>query len=315
MAEALKGEALSGAASKAQRVRIRASALGRGDALLDSPSPSSYHRAMLFPYPGSKFGLMPKYLRLFPPHKHFVDVFGGSGAAILGKPRSRLETLNDIDPAIINLFTIVRDGRLDELKHLCRYTPNKSRRMFEEARAIVKSNDADPVRSAWAFLYIAYVCNGSRNPCAASPADFGFVRAPHSCATIWEGITRTLETVCNRLKRVQLTNWPWERCIDLLDTPDTLFFLDPSYYPPTLQSLHKLYEHVLTIADHKKMLARLQKIEGKVFLCGYSHPDYERALRGWHSHEFEVTTNMGRKGTASLRIEKCWMNYDPEARR
>ena len=242
---------------------------------------------MLFLYPGGKFRLMRQYLRLFPPHEHFVDVFGGGAAAILGKPRSRVETFNDLNSAIINVFRVLRDERLDELKHMCRYTPNRSRRMFEEAREIIRDKDADPVRAAWAFLYIASASNGSRNPSVSGSAEYGLVQAPISTITQWENTERKLEMVCRRFKRVRLTNWSWERCLDLLNTPDTLFFLDPSYYPPP-NSHCKLYLHVMSVADHKKMLSRLNEIEGKALLCGYSHPDYERALRGWHSHEFET---------------------------
>lgn len=40
---------------------------------------------------------MPRLIGIFPNHDHYVSVFGGSGADILGKPRSRLESYNDLD--------------------------------------------------------------------------------------------------------------------------------------------------------------------------------------------------------------------------
>ena len=49
---------------------------------------------LLFPYPGSKWNLAKKYADLYPPHTTFVDVFGGTGAAIASShpPRSKSTT-------------------------------------------------------------------------------------------------------------------------------------------------------------------------------------------------------------------------------
>ena len=52
--------------------------------------------------------MMPALVRLFPHHEHFVSVFGGSGADILGKPRSRLESFNDLDGQVYNLFCLLQ---------------------------------------------------------------------------------------------------------------------------------------------------------------------------------------------------------------
>jgi DNA adenine methylase len=45
-------------------------------------------------------------LPLFPPHQVFVDVFGGSGAVLLGKPPSPVDVYNDIDGRLVNLFRV-----------------------------------------------------------------------------------------------------------------------------------------------------------------------------------------------------------------
>ena len=39
----------------------------------------------------------------------YIDVFGGSGAVLLGKPKSKFEVFNDVDGELVNLFHCIRD--------------------------------------------------------------------------------------------------------------------------------------------------------------------------------------------------------------
>src|SRR4051812_6712162 len=68
-------------------------------------------------YPGSKWRSFRDLVPLIPPHEHFVCLFGGSGAEMLRKPPSPLESFNDIDQNVTNFFRVLRDaGQLDRLK-------------------------------------------------------------------------------------------------------------------------------------------------------------------------------------------------------
>ena len=55
-------------------------------------------------YPGSKWRLAEWIVSLMPPHKSYLEPFFGSGAVFFKKPPSRIETINDLDGEIINLF-------------------------------------------------------------------------------------------------------------------------------------------------------------------------------------------------------------------
>ena len=41
---------------------------------------------------------------MFPPHHSYLEPFFGSGAVLFSKARSDIETINDLDLEIVNLF-------------------------------------------------------------------------------------------------------------------------------------------------------------------------------------------------------------------
>ena len=60
-------------------------------------------------YFGGKWKSAPWYIENMPPHKTFVDLFGGGCNIILRKPRSKYEIYNDLDGEVINFFRIIQN--------------------------------------------------------------------------------------------------------------------------------------------------------------------------------------------------------------
>lgn len=48
-------------------------------------------------YPGSKWSIADWIIQFFPEHHSYVEPFFGSGAVLFNKPRSNIETVNDLD--------------------------------------------------------------------------------------------------------------------------------------------------------------------------------------------------------------------------
>lgn len=74
-------------------------------------------------YPGSKWSMADWIISFFPEHETYLEPFFGSGAVLFSKERSQLETVNDIDGEIVNLFKIIRE-RPEELARAIEYTPH-----------------------------------------------------------------------------------------------------------------------------------------------------------------------------------------------
>ena len=83
-------------------------------------------------YYGGKWNLAPWIISHFPPHKNYVEPCGGAASVLLQKPRSPLETYNDLDGNVVNFFRVLRD-KPEELIRQIELTP-WSRDEFEICR-------------------------------------------------------------------------------------------------------------------------------------------------------------------------------------
>lgn len=61
-------------------------------------------------YPGSKWSMADWIIRHMPEHKTYLEPFFGSGAVFFNKQPSGIETINDMDSSIVNLFKVIRDN-------------------------------------------------------------------------------------------------------------------------------------------------------------------------------------------------------------
>lgn len=86
-------------------------------------------------YPGSKWLLAKWVISFFPTHHSYLEPFFGSGAVLFNKPRSNIETINDLDGNVVNLFECIRRDP-ERLAHEIYYTPY-ARQVYEDAFAAV----------------------------------------------------------------------------------------------------------------------------------------------------------------------------------
>jgi len=267
----------------------------------------------LFRYPGSKWRLMPNLVRMIPRHQHYAVPFGGSGADILRKPPSPLETFNDLDGTVYSLFDVLQDDNLlKALKRKLAATPAQSQRHFENALEVLK-DDGDAVLRAWAFLVVSFQGFCVSSPSAQETNRWRYARKPHSTAKNWMKLSDTIDIAAERFQSVQLSNVPWQDVVRKTDSRTTLFMADPPYFPGTVA--RDYYAHSMTAEEHWEMVSVLAKAKGLVILSGHPNDLYDKTLANWRRIDFGKETTMGINGKRGARMEVLWMNFDEGGRK
>ena len=211
-----------------------------------------------FPYRGGKFHLAPRLVKLLPPHKVYVEVFGGAASVLLAKPPSRIEVYNDANGQLVNLFETIRNHPLLFLEH-CEHLLY-SRELYEawkdQLAAGFEGSDVDSVEAAVRTAY-AITSSFTGDPTRG----WAFDRSGSGGGSNrWASIYDKVSYVSNRLRRVNIDHLDFRDCINNWDTPETLFFLDPPYY----HGESGFYQ--FSVEDHRDLRTILGKIGGRWML-------------------------------------------------
>ena len=95
-------------------------------------------------YPGSKWNIAGQLVNMIPEHHSYVEPFFGSGAVLFNKNVSDIETVNDLDSDVTNLFRCIQKDseRLARLVMTTPFSREEYDKQFETACMIIsqKSN-------------------------------------------------------------------------------------------------------------------------------------------------------------------------------
>ncbi|AKG36115.1 DNA adenine methylase [Paenibacillus durus] len=254
-------------------------------------------------YPGSKWSMANWIISHMPPHTTYLEPYFGSGAVLFNKPPSALETVNDLDGDVVNLFRVIRD-RPNELAHMVQWTPYSREeyyRSYEES--------ADTLEKARRFLVRTWQAIGAKTSDRTGwRSNIQYDKAPHKIwPKQWREIPLEILQCCDRLKDVQLENQPALQLLERYRFPDVCIYADPPYLLETRAS--RMYKHEMAEEGetdeeaHLKLLDALDAHPGPVLLSGYSHPLYDERLKHWQRNERAATADRGKP-----RIEVLWIN-------
>ena len=246
-------------------------------------------------YPGSKWRISEWIISHFPKHKVYCEPFFGSGAVFFNKIPAYIETINDIDGNIVNLFKVCRETP-EELSKVIDLTPF-SRDEFVDCYE--KSDN--PIEQARRTLVRYHQSFGTSNSSKRSWRNVRTYGGPR-CATMWNCLPERICEVCERLKDAQIENIDALELIKRYDNENTLIYCDPPY----LQSLRKknMYAHEISDDYHVRLLELLKNSKARVVLSGYDNPLYNTLLEGWRTDTKATTAQMGLH-----RVEKIWLNF------
>jgi DNA adenine methylase len=283
-------------------------------------------RISAFAWYGGKFSQLDWLLPLLPPCKHFVDVFGGSGAVVMNRPPSPLETYNDLDKDVVHFFRVIRDPtKLQELLRQLELTPysREERTMAHLSLHRPESEELDEIERARRFFVLARQTVRGQVQMQHSPLGIWkftrdvLSRGMAGTVSSWQYGIDGLAAVAARFRTIQVENYPAIRIIELYDTPDTLFYCDPPYVQDTRETSHRRrdYTNEMSDTDHRDLAAALHKIKDACRHLRLPIPALRRTLRrleqdhdASHIRGQRCLPTGGNK-EASDRIEVLWTNY------
>ncbi|NMP24628.1 DNA adenine methylase [Sulfobacillus harzensis] len=263
-------------------------------------------RRIVFGWYGGKFSHLEWLMPLLPKAHHYCEPFAGSGAVLLNREPSPVETYNDIDGDVVNFFRVLRD-RSDELISAIALTPF-SREEFH--RAINGStqgiNDLERarrfyIRARQARTGLAQTATLGRWANCKNTSRSGM----SGVVSRWLGGVEGLAEIAERLLRVQIENRPAIDVIRLYDSPDTLFYCDPPYLHKTRGDT-KAYSFEMDTQQHHDLADVLNQCMGKVAISGYRCDEMDTWYQGWRRYDAPVKQC---HSTKTPRQESLWMNY------
>lgn len=256
-------------------------------------------------YPGAKWGIADWIVSVMPPHKSYLEPFFGSGAVFFNKPQSRIETINDLDGEIVNLFSVIRDHS-EELERAVTLTPY-SREEYDGAwDALQERRPGTEVELARRTLVRYWQTHGS---CSRYRAGWKNDRAGREyayAAQYWNRLPAWIAKSVERLKEAQIEHKPAVECIRRFRDPEVLIYADPPY----LFSTRKQRQYFVEMGDedqHVELLEALLDHPGAVMLSGYDNTLYDQMLQGWVKLRHASRCEHGGK-----RTECLWVNFEPQ---
>lgn len=254
----------------------------------------------LIKYPGSKWGLSGWITGFFPEHHSYLEPYFGSGAVLFHKEPSKIETVNDLDGEVTNLFECIKSDP-EQLARLIEMTPY-SREVFEKA---YEAGSGNQFEKAAKFITRCDMGHGFR----ANGENVGFkidIQGRENAYAIkhWNMLPDLILECAARLKQVQIENRPATNVIKRFNFTNVLIYADPPYLLSTRHG--KQYRQEMTDNEHCELLEVLKVHKGPVILSGYESGLYEDMLQGWHKEQHESRNQRNR-----VVKETLWMNFEP----
>ena len=282
---------------------------------------------------GGKKALRKLIYTMFPVQfDRYIEVFGGGGWVLFGKPpnlKRKLEVYNDYNSNLANLFYCVKNRTCAFLLELG-FLPINSRDDFsmirtflekqepdttflqeeltlaeqnlsppdyEEIRAILLENAqmTDVKRAAAFFKLIRYSYGSGCTSFGCQPFD---VRKCFDA--IWQASHRLSETV--------IENKDFEALIRQYDRDNAFFYCDPPYY-----ETEGHYEVVFRKEDHMRLRDTLKACRGK-WMVSYNDCDFIRELYdGYYITAVTRLNNLAQRYEGGCEFpEVIITNYDPK---
>ena len=272
--------------------------------------------------------MLPIIYSVFPKeYKRFIEVFGGSGAVLLGHDPVDFEVYNDVDGELVNCFRVIRNRPAEFLLELG-MLPLNSREEFNEwlrfqtlgcspeihlknqeeiidhllqkewakvlKEAMHKRTDYPEVRRAANYL------KRVRNSYSSSGRSFAC--QPFDIRTLFDQIWE----MSFRLGNVIIEQQSFEVLIPHYDRPDSFFYCDPPYY-----NSEYVYEAEFDWEHHVLLRDTLSNCKGKFLISQVDCPEIRTLFKDFEILDFKRIHPMVQKYTPGKQFGELLIgNYD-----
>lgn len=250
-------------------------------------------------YPGAKWRLADWIIAHMPPHKSYLEPYFGSGAVFFRKHPSRIETINDLDGDIVNLFECIRNDA-GKLAGMVAATPYAR----QEYCMALQIEPKDKYERARRFLVQHWQGHGFRTHCPSGWKNDVVGREYAYAVRYWRELPDWVLKAVDRLKQVQIECRPAIEVIRRFNRPDVLIYADPPYILST-RKMKRQYKHEMSDNDHRELLRALREHKGPVMISGYDNEIYAVELQGWQQYKIETTAEKGLRRTETLWIKQA----------
>lgn len=225
----------------------------------------------IFPYIGSKRWLVPTFLRIMPPHRKYVELFGGSAAIMLSKPvPPEGNVYNDLDPHLVGFhrnFSCKALERCKRVRNVCKFAEGAIRRVAKG------SSDVCDQIAARRFSIVSAGRSLKKDECKVRPV-----------------VPKTLERRCGEyeaiLKRTRFENLDFRKAFEKHDAPGVLTYADPPY-PKTAQPYRPQAKERVQV-DPRSVCDLARKAKGFVLISYNDLPEIREACKGLYIKSIPV---------------------------
>jgi len=252
---------------------------------------------------GGKRYLAKRIVDQFPPHRIYLEPFGGGASVLLNKEPVEVETYNDLDHRITRLFRVLRDQgeQFTQKVRLTLYSQIEFDSAYPPGATDLEMAFCDFIRWRQSFggkgQAWSYTTGRARGGMA------GDVNA-------WWTAIDLLPVIIDRLRRVQIICQSAFDAIPRFDHPEGLIYCDPPYVHSTReQNSRQVYHTEMTDADHRMLGKLLQRCKAKIVVSGYPSPLYQEIYNDWRVVTFDIA-NHAAGGKKKARETECiWLNF------
>lgn len=251
-------------------------------------------------YHGGKFRIADWVLRFFPPHKVYLEPFGGGASVLLSKEPAPTEIYNDLDSRVVGLFRVLRDpAKAEELARRLELTPFSR----EEYEGWCYAEPLDDIDAAHQIVARGFMGQSSKGIWQRSGLDTRVNPDGYNSRIV---ALRASPGACrDYAKRLASVLIEHDEAIDVIrrhDRPDALIYCDPPYLTKEGRGT-RIYSHDFKAEDHRRLAAELHDLSAMVVLSGYPSDLYAELYDGWESFDRKAMADRGGE-----RTEVVWLN-------